>query len=46
MLENRALHDEGCVTHYYIELAAYRWRKEECEIRRLPPLILGGFVRE
>ena len=22
MLENRALHDEGCVTHYYTELAA------------------------
>ena len=46
MLENRALHDERCVTHYYIELVANRWRKEECEIRRLSPLILGEFVRK
>ena len=28
LLENRTLRDEGCLTRYYIELAANRWRKK------------------
>ena len=28
LLENRNLLDEGCLTHYYIELVGNRWRKK------------------